>query len=67
MKESCIITKSQNHLVWIRPLRSLSQTINLTLPSPPLKHVIKTTLTPPAIEIQPLHWAACSSIRRPFH
>jgi len=32
---------SQNHLGWKRPLRSLSPTVNLTLPSPPLHHVPK--------------------------
>ena len=32
--------KSQNHLGWKRPLRSSSPTINLTLPSPPLNHVL---------------------------
>ena len=31
----------QNHLGWKRPLKSLSPTVNLALPSPPLNHVPK--------------------------
>ncbi|KAK4833008.1 hypothetical protein QYF61_027110 [Mycteria americana] len=34
-----ILTESQNHIGWKRPLRSSSPTVNLTLPSPPLNHV----------------------------
>ncbi|KAK4815820.1 hypothetical protein QYF61_007429, partial [Mycteria americana] len=30
-----------NHIGWKRPLRSLSPTVNLTLPRPPLHHVLK--------------------------
>ena len=48
IKWSCSLLKlmlltqySQNHLGWKRCLRSLSPTINLTLPSPPLNHVPK--------------------------
>ncbi|KAK4830412.1 LOW QUALITY PROTEIN: hypothetical protein QYF61_010943, partial [Mycteria americana] len=35
------ITESQNRIGWKRPLRSLSPTVNLTLPRPPLYHVPK--------------------------
>ncbi|KAK4814248.1 hypothetical protein QYF61_012744, partial [Mycteria americana] len=35
------ITESQNCIGWKRPLRSLSPTVNLTLPRPPLCHVPK--------------------------
>ncbi|KAK4816266.1 LOW QUALITY PROTEIN: hypothetical protein QYF61_014338 [Mycteria americana] len=35
------VEESQNHIGWKRPLRSLSPTINLTLPRPPLHHVPK--------------------------
>ncbi|KAK4818842.1 LOW QUALITY PROTEIN: hypothetical protein QYF61_020061 [Mycteria americana] len=35
------ITESQNRIGWKRPLRSSSPTVNLTLPSPPLHHVLK--------------------------
>ncbi|KAK4830766.1 hypothetical protein QYF61_013255 [Mycteria americana] len=35
------ITESQNRVGWKRPLRSLSPTVNLTLPRPPLHHVPK--------------------------
>ncbi|KAK4821922.1 hypothetical protein QYF61_004925 [Mycteria americana] len=34
-------TKVQNCIGWKRPLRSLSPTVNLTLPRPPLHHVPK--------------------------
>ncbi|KAK4831600.1 hypothetical protein QYF61_018360 [Mycteria americana] len=40
-KKNHRITESQNHIGWKRPLRSLSPTINLTLPKPPLHHVSK--------------------------
>ncbi|KAK4831894.1 hypothetical protein QYF61_020041 [Mycteria americana] len=44
--EEARITESQNHRGWKRPLTSLSPTINLTLPRPPLydvpKHLIQT-------------------------
>ncbi|KAK4829272.1 hypothetical protein QYF61_002664 [Mycteria americana] len=36
-----IYLESQNHIGWKRPLRSLSPTVNLTLPRPPLYHVPK--------------------------
>ena len=36
-----VFVESWNHLGWKRPLRSLSPTINLTLPCPPLNHVPK--------------------------
>ncbi|KAK4827938.1 hypothetical protein QYF61_022553 [Mycteria americana] len=39
--EQTVLTESQNHIGWKRPLRSSSPTINLTLPKPPLHHVSK--------------------------
>lgn len=39
--EHRIISKSQNHLGWKRPLRLSSPTFDLALPCPPLKHVTK--------------------------
>lgn len=43
-RKTCIIflNKSQNHLGWKKPRISPSQTINVTLTSPPLNHVPKT-------------------------
>ncbi|KAK4813296.1 hypothetical protein QYF61_020875 [Mycteria americana] len=39
VKSEHVVTESQNHIGWKRPLRSSSPTLNLTLPSPPLHHV----------------------------